>query len=75
MQLDNLCRVWGVAKDLLRKKLMERQDNAVLKEQDFRQMVLDVCNAVGTVHADRLLNANSSYIAKCLALEVPASLS
>ena len=31
-------------------------------------MVLEVCTAVGTYHAYKLLRANESYIAQCLEL-------
>ena len=60
-------RLWGVIKEEVRKRLMERQaDVHPMDKDEFGDLVIDACYDMANKHWRKLINANESYIARCL---------
>ena len=49
--------MWGIIKNDVRKRLMERQEGQPLNEEIFTDIVLDACNEMGAKHWQNVVRA------------------
>ena len=61
--------LWGLAKNEVRKRMMERQNQDELDFDEFEDIVLGSCYDVARQHWRNLINVNESYISRCIAGE------